>query len=104
MSTAVKKPMSVLIADDDDSCRETLRQIVEPEGYRSVLAASGEEAIEIIQEESIQIALFDVHMPRMTGLETVQLVHQINHRRRVIQQPILQVKVVSSHGNLSLRC
>jgi CheY-like chemotaxis protein len=78
MSTAVNKPMSVLIADDDDSCRETLRQIVEPEGYRSVLAASGEEAIEIIQEESIQIALFDVHMPRMTGLETVQLVHQIN--------------------------
>lgn len=72
------KPLYVLIADDDDYCRETLRDIVEPEGYRAVLASSGEEAIEIIQEESIHLALFDVQMPRMTGLETVQAVHQFN--------------------------
>jgi len=72
------KPLSVLIADDDDSCREALRDIVEPEGYRAVLASCGEEAIEIIQEEAIHLALFDLQMPRMTGLETVQLVHQIN--------------------------
>ena len=78
MTAAIKKPLSVLIADDDDYCRETLREIVEPEGYRTLLVSSGEEAIEIIQEESIHIALFDVQMPRMTGLETVQLVHQIN--------------------------
>ena len=78
MTSAIKKPLSVLIADDDDYCRETLRDIVEPEGYRTLLVSSGEEAIEIIQEESIHIALFDVQMPRMTGLETVLLVHQIN--------------------------
>lgn len=74
----VNKPLSVLIADDDDFCRETLRDIVEPEGYRTLLASSGEEAIEIVQGESIHIALFDLQMPRMTGLETVELVHQIN--------------------------
>jgi len=78
MTTVVNKPLSVLIADDDDQCREALRDIVEPEGYRAILAASGEEAIEIIQGESIHLALFDLQMPRMTGLETVQVVHQIN--------------------------
>src|SRR5204862_3844836 len=52
--------------------------IVEPEGYRTLLASSGEEALEIIQEEPIQVALLDLQMPRMTGLEVVQLVHQIN--------------------------
>jgi CheY-like chemotaxis protein len=78
MTTVAKKPLSVLIADDDDRCRETLREIVEPEGYRTLLASSGEEAIEIIHEESIHLALFDLQMPRMTGLETVQLVHQFN--------------------------
>ena len=72
--------LSILIADDDDECRESLREIVEPEGYRAVLASSGEEAIDIIQEEPIHLALFDLQMPRMTGLETVQLVHQINAR------------------------
>lgn len=74
----INRPLSVLIADDDDECRETLRDIVEPEGYRTVLASSGEEALEIVQGESIQLALFDVQMPRLTGLEVVQLVHQIN--------------------------
>jgi CheY-like chemotaxis protein len=78
MKTAINKPSSVLIADDDDSCRETLREIIEPEGYRTVLASSGEEAVEIVQEGSIHIALFDMQMPRLTGLEAVQLVHQIN--------------------------
>jgi len=78
MTTASNKRLSVLIADDDDACRETLRDILEPEGYRALLASSGEEAIEIIQGESIQVALFDVQMPRMTGLETVQIVHTIN--------------------------
>jgi CheY-like chemotaxis protein len=70
--------LSVLIADDDDQCRESLREIVEPEGYRTVLASSGEEALEIIRVQSIHLALFDVQMPRMTGVETVQIVHQFN--------------------------
>lgn len=78
MTTASEKPRSVLIADDDDTCREALREIVEPEGYRPIMASSGEEALEIIQDEPIHIALFDVQMPRLTGLEAVQLVHQIN--------------------------
>jgi CheY-like chemotaxis protein len=42
------------------------------------LAASGEEALEIIQEAPVHLALFDMHMNRLTGVETVQLVHQIN--------------------------
>ncbi len=78
MNTTANKPLSVLIADDDDFCRETLRDIVEPEGYRAVLVSSGEEAIDIIQGEPISLALFDLQMPRLTGLETVEIVHKIN--------------------------
>jgi CheY-like chemotaxis protein len=78
MRSAVNKLLSVLIADDDDRCREALREIVEPEGFHTILASSGEEAIDIVQEEPIHLALFDLQMPRMTGLEAVQLVHQIN--------------------------
>jgi CheY-like chemotaxis protein len=74
-----EKPYSVLIADDDPAARETLREIVEPEGYRAILASSGEEALEIIQGAPVHLGLFDMHMNRLTGLETVQLVHQINH-------------------------
>jgi len=77
MHTA-ERPYSVLITDDDVGAREALRDIVEPAGYRAVLASSGEEALDIVREEPVHLALFDMHMPRLTGLETMQLVHQIN--------------------------
>ena len=78
MTTDVNKPFSVLITDDDAGSREALRDIVAPEGYRTVLASSGEEALDIVRDEPIHLALFDVHMPRMTGVEAVQIAHQIN--------------------------
>lgn len=84
MKTTTGEPYSLLITDDDPDCRETLREIVEPEGFRAVLASSGEEAIDIVQEVPIHLALLDFHMPRMTGLETLQLVHQINRILPVI--------------------
>ena len=74
----MEKPYSVLITDDDRGCREALRDIVEPAGFRTRLASSGEEALDIVRDEQVHLALFDMHMPRLTGLETVQLVHQIN--------------------------
>src|SRR5437899_6449905 len=69
---------SILIADDDGNCREALREIMEPEGFRTLLASSGEEAIDIVREEPVHLALLDMHMPTLTGLETLQLVRQIN--------------------------
>jgi two-component system, response regulator PdtaR len=69
---------TVLITDDDRGIRDTLREIVEAQGFRPVLAAHGDEAIEIVQSEPIHLALFDMHMPKLTGLETLQLVRQIN--------------------------
>jgi CheY-like chemotaxis protein len=74
----VDKPYSILITDDDAGSRSALRDIVELEGYRTLLASSGEEAIDILREEPVHLGLFDVHMPRMTGVEVVQLAHQIN--------------------------
>ena len=78
MNTVASKPYSILITDDDSGSREALREIVEPEGYRTFLASSGEEAVDIVREEKVHLALLDMHMPRLTGLETVQLVHQID--------------------------
>jgi CheY-like chemotaxis protein len=78
MTAEVTKTYSILITDDDRDYREALRELVEPEGYRTVLASSGEEALDILREEPIHLALFDMHMPRMTGVEAVEIVHQIN--------------------------
>src|SRR5262249_59648955 len=77
-TTEFYKPYSILITDDDRGCREALREIVEPQGYRALLASSGEEALEIAHEEPVHLALLDMHMPTLTGLEVLQLLRQIN--------------------------
>jgi len=78
MSSVASKPYSILITDDDQGSREALREIVEPAGYPTLMASSGEEALEIVRDQPVHLALLDVNMPRLTGLETVELVHQIN--------------------------
>jgi CheY-like chemotaxis protein len=72
------QPFSILITDDNRECREALRSIVEPEGYRTLLASSGEETIEIVREERVHLVLLDMNMPTLTGLETLQFVRQID--------------------------
>ncbi|WP_020472488.1 response regulator [Zavarzinella formosa] len=69
---------SILITDDDRGVREALQEIVENQGFRPVLAADGDEALAIVQSEPIHLALLDLQMPKLSGLETLQLVRQIN--------------------------
>jgi CheY-like chemotaxis protein len=78
MSAIRAEPYSILIADDDPGCQETLRETLEVEGYRTLLASSGEEALEIVRFEPVHLLLVDLHLPRLTGLETLQLLRQIN--------------------------
>jgi len=84
MINTTKKPYRILITDDDRGCRESLREIVEPEGFETFLASCGEEALDIVRDEPIHLALFDVHMPTLTGIETLELVRQINNLLPVI--------------------
>jgi DNA-binding response OmpR family regulator len=73
---ADRSPFSLLITDDDDSFREALRGIFETEGFRTLLAHSGEEALDILHDEPVHVALLDQHLPRLTGLETLRIIRQ----------------------------
>ena len=77
-ATQGPEPYSILITDDDSGCRDALRAIVEPEGFHTLVAESGEEALDIMRVRTVHLALFDMHLPRMTGLEALQVVRTIN--------------------------
>jgi CheY-like chemotaxis protein len=68
---------SILITDDDRDFRETLGEILEPRGFRTLLAGNGEEALEIVEHEVVHVVLLDNNMPRLSGLETLHRVHQL---------------------------
>lgn len=73
----LERPYSILVTDDDPASRETFREIFEPVGFRTFLAGSGEEAIEICHRNEVHLALMDMHLPKLSGLETMAIVRQI---------------------------
>lgn len=68
---------SILVTDDDPVARETLREIFEPQGFKTLLAESGEEAIDIVRGQDVHLALMDMNLPKLTGLETIHIVRQM---------------------------
>lgn len=69
---------TLLITDDDRDFRETLRGVFEPRGFRTILAADGAEAVELLRHRDVHLLLLDMHMPRLTGLQTIELVSQFH--------------------------
>jgi DNA-binding response OmpR family regulator len=65
---------SFLITDDDRDFRETVRSVFEPWGVRTFMAANGEEALDIVYNQRVDLVLLDFHMPRLDGLETLRRV------------------------------
>jgi len=78
MAAAVLNDFSILIADDDPQARDTLREIVIPEGYPTYLAEDGEEALELLERQPVHLFLCDMYMRTLTGLETVTLARRMN--------------------------
>jgi len=67
---------AILITDDDRAFRETLECALLPQGYQTYLAADGEEAVEVVRSRDVHVVLLDMHMPKLTGVETIRQVKQ----------------------------
>jgi DNA-binding response OmpR family regulator len=62
----------ILVVDDDSDWREFLRVSLEEMGYEADEAASGEDALESLDEDDYGVMLLDLHMPGMSGEEVVE--------------------------------
>jgi two-component system chemotaxis response regulator CheY len=71
---------SLLITDDDAAFRETLGGMFSPKGFRILLAGDGEEALEIVGQEEVHLVLLDIHMPRLSGLDTLRRLREFQFR------------------------
>ena len=64
---------TILIVDDQKDNRDMLAAMLEQEGYRSLQAAGGMEAMDLIANDAPQLILFDVSMPDMDGYAVASL-------------------------------
>jgi len=75
---------TVLVVDDEKNTREGLKLALEPEGYIIFLAEEGQQALETLRSEDIDLMLTDLRMPGIDGLELTQLSKKVSPKTQVI--------------------
>ena len=88
----MRKRIKILIVDDEDIIRESLRDWLENAGYKVVIAGSGEEALRIIKQKKIKIMLADLVMPGIDGIELMK------EARKIV--PTISTVIITAYGSI----
>jgi DNA-binding NtrC family response regulator len=83
---------SVMVVDDEKNIRAGLGKAIELDGHNVFLAADGQEALEMLEEEEVDLIIADLKMPRLSGEELL--------RRVVESYPTLPVIILTGHGTI----
>ena len=83
---------TVLVVDDEPSILKVLEGILEDEGYETLLADSGEKALEIAGEKPVDLVLLDIWLPGIDGVEVLKKIKALH--------PDLPVIMMSGHGTI----
>ena len=83
---------TILVVDDEDGVRESVREVLSDEGYRVVDTADGGRVLDLIKQEKPGLVLLDIWMPDVDGIGLLKEIKS--------QEPDLNVVMVSGHGNI----
>ncbi len=76
MKTSYEK--TILVVDDEASMRRNIVDLLSMKEYNLVEASSGEEALEIINSEKIDVVVLDINLPKMSGLDVLKITKSMN--------------------------
>ncbi|MEO6163698.1 MAG: sigma-54 dependent transcriptional regulator [Candidatus Binatia bacterium] len=85
---------TILVVDDDPYIQEALKDRLESLGYQVMLASDGKQALEMIGQQTPQMAFLDIEMPGMKGLEV------LNEIRR--QEKDIPVVMITAYGTIDI--
>ena len=77
-------PVRILIVDDDPATCQLLTDVLEQEGYNVARANTGKQALDLLRENDYQVALLDIRLPEMSGLDLLASIKQTGKRTEVI--------------------
>ena len=85
-------PSSILIVDDESGIRQSLSGVLREDGYQVEAVASGEECLQLIQQQSVDLVLLDVWLDGVDGLEVLSRLRESGTGPMVV--------MISGHGNI----
>ena len=94
------KRFKVLLANEQEGWHQTVRRLLEPQGVQTLSARSGREALELIESTPVHVAVLDVQMPQLGGMQVVRMMreHRQGDPKRVeVPAAILLANDLNSH-------
>ena len=88
----MKKRTTILVVDDEDIVRESLRDWLDGVGYKVDIAESADKALRIIKQKKIKIMIADLIMPGMNGIELMKKAKEI--------VPTILTVIITAHGTI----
>ena len=76
--------MRILIVDDEEVLRDVLEAVLRREGFDTVLASSGEEALSVLDNDEIDLVVLDIMLPGISGIDTLRSIRVSNPNLPVI--------------------
>ncbi len=89
-----RPPLRILLAEDNAVNQRVACRLLEKDGHHVVVAANGREALSILDRDTFDLALLDVQMPEMDGLETIRAIRA----RERTGGPRLPVVALTAHA------
>ena len=83
---------NILIVDDESGIRDSLKGVLEDEGYKTSQAESGEACLRLLEKHEIDVVLLDIWLPGIDGLDTLQKIRELDSPPEVI--------MISGHGTI----
>ncbi len=83
---------TILIVDDEENIRFSLKGGLEDEGYNTILAGSGEEALKLVEKQDVDLILLDIWMPGRDGL---QILEELKNNGSTV--PVI---IMTGHGSI----
>ena len=90
----------ILVAEDDKNTRRFLRAVLEEDGFRVHTAANGQEAMDILDKEYIDLVVLDVVMPKMDGYEFTRQIRSANSNLPILMVSAMQLPQDKKKGFL----
>jgi two-component system, OmpR family, KDP operon response regulator KdpE len=87
-----QKQVSVLVVDDDPTFRQGLRASLKTRGYFAYTAANGEEALQKVRQQPIDVVLLDVNMPGVGGIEACRRIRAASPQSGIVMLTVRDAK------------
>jgi two-component system cell cycle response regulator len=88
----MKEKVKILVVDDDSNLRKTLSDILRIKGYETIVAANGAEAIAAAEREMFSLAMIDLMLPDIPGLEVMARIKALS--------PLTEAIILTGHASM----